>query len=68
MKLVPGRAWFCRAWFTEMVGRLGKCSRYAGLCFVVLTLMAVRAQGAVHPVPLDKNTDSAKCLECHEDK
>jgi predicted CXXCH cytochrome family protein len=23
---------------------------------------------AVHPVPLDKNTDSAKCVECHEDK
>jgi predicted CXXCH cytochrome family protein len=24
--------------------------------------------GAVHPVPLEKNTDAAKCLECHEDK
>ncbi len=23
---------------------------------------------AVHPVPLEKNTDSAKCIECHEDK
>ena len=23
---------------------------------------------AIHPVPLDKNTDSAKCLACHEDK
>ena len=23
---------------------------------------------AVHPVPLDKNTDSAKCIVCHEDK
>lgn len=23
---------------------------------------------AKHPVPLDKNTDSAKCIECHEDK
>ncbi len=21
-----------------------------------------------HPIPLDKNVDSAKCLECHEDK
>jgi len=27
-----------------------------------------RALGGVHPVPLDKNVDSAKCLECHEDK
>jgi len=23
---------------------------------------------AIHPVPLDKSTDSAKCAECHEDK
>jgi len=23
---------------------------------------------AIHPVALDKNTDSAKCIECHEDK
>ena len=23
---------------------------------------------ATHPVPLDKNTHSAKCIECHEDK
>ncbi|MGB8768703.1 MAG: cytochrome c3 family protein [Candidatus Korobacteraceae bacterium] len=23
---------------------------------------------ATHPVPLEKNTDSAKCIECHEDK
>src|SRR5450756_1409342 len=27
-----------------------------------------RALSAVHPVPLDPKTDSAKCLECHEDK
>jgi len=25
-------------------------------------------QADVHPVPLDKNTDAAKCLECHQDK
>jgi predicted CXXCH cytochrome family protein len=29
---------------------------------------ATRAFAAVHPVPLDKNTDAAKCVECHEDK
>ena len=23
---------------------------------------------AVHPVPLDPKTDSAKCIECHDDK
>ena len=34
-----------------------------------LALVAVRPTWAVeHPVPLDKNVDSAKCLECHEDK
>ncbi len=26
------------------------------------------ALGKTHPIPLDKNVDSAKCLECHEDK
>jgi predicted CXXCH cytochrome family protein len=42
------------------------------LAKIVLILLAVgcatRAFGSVHPVPLDKNTDSAKCAECHEDK
>jgi predicted CXXCH cytochrome family protein len=31
-------------------------------------LLALRATAAVHPVPLDKNTDPKKCLECHDDK
>ena len=31
-------------------------------------LLATPVFGDIHPVPLDKNTDSAKCLECHEDK
>ena len=34
-------------------------------------LVAVQVMPAFakeHPVPLDKNVDSAKCLECHEDK
>jgi len=39
----------------------------------VFTLVAVvissgLAFGAIHPVPLEPNTDSAKCIECHEDK
>jgi predicted CXXCH cytochrome family protein len=29
---------------------------------------AVPLRAATHPVPLDKNTDSAKCLECHAEK
>jgi len=35
----------------------------AGALLVVLPLYA-----DIHPVPLEKNTDSAKCLECHADK
>ncbi len=40
----------------------------AGICVVLFALFAGRASAAVHPVPLDKNVDSKKCLECHEDK
>jgi predicted CXXCH cytochrome family protein len=39
--------------------------------FVLGTLAAIstgRLYGGEHPVPLEKNTDAAKCLECHEDK
>ena len=36
---------------------------------VMATLMSSSfLYAAIHPVPLDKNTDSAKCIECHEDK
>jgi predicted CXXCH cytochrome family protein len=34
----------------------------------LLALAALPAGAAVHPVPLDKNTDAAKCMECHDDK
>lgn len=38
-----------------------------GLLFALLIFVApLRAD--IHPVPLDKNADSAKCLECHADK
>jgi len=36
------------------------------LLFFVIAGMPAWAKE--HPVPLDKNVDSAKCLECHEDK
>jgi len=41
-----------------------------GKMALLLILVALTSRGfaAVHPVPLDKNVDSAKCLECHEDK
>jgi predicted CXXCH cytochrome family protein len=35
---------------------------------VGLVLSASFLYSAKHPVPLDKNTPSAKCIECHEDK
>ena len=33
-----------------------------------LVMGANLVRAGVHPVPLDKSTDSAKCIECHEDK
>src|SRR5947207_5635836 len=38
------------------------------LLVLVLMVLAVPAFAKEHPVPLEKNVDSAKCLECHEDK
>jgi predicted CXXCH cytochrome family protein len=38
-------------------------------CLAVLLFVAVvSAYADIHPVPLEKNADSAKCLECHADK
>ena len=34
----------------------------------VLAIVASPVFAKTHPVPLDKNVDAAKCLECHEDK
>src|SRR5215813_6155112 len=34
----------------------------------LLLLAASPALAKTHPVPLEKNVDSAKCLECHEDR
>ncbi len=45
-----------------------KAGVYAVAYIVLLGLLAVRASAVVHPVPLDKDVDSKKCLECHEDK
>src|SRR5499427_837500 len=39
------------------------------LRIALLLICAVSAAVAkTHPVPLEKNVDSAKCLECHEEK
>lgn len=36
--------------------------------FALAVLLASSAIAGVHPVPLEPNTDAAKCIECHEDK
>ncbi len=36
--------------------------------FLFLVFAALPSSAKEHPVPLDKNVDSAKCLECHADK
>jgi len=57
--------WFRKAGTPKGAPRLA-C--HIWLCIALFALCAARASAAVHPVPLDKNTDAAKCLECHEDK
>ena len=38
------------------------------LALCVAVWVAVPAFAKVHPVPLEKNVDSASCLQCHEEK
>ena len=38
---------------------------YAVLLLTGFLVVIVALQADIHPVPLDKNADSAKCLECH---
>lgn len=55
--------------FTNLATYLGHVRFAQGLlCFAFLALCASHAPAEVHPVPLDKNVDASKCLECHEDK
>lgn len=60
MKLLPLRSWFWNG--------SGKTAMTAWIGAMVIALAATRAGAAVHPVPLDKNVDAKKCLECHDDK
>jgi hypothetical protein len=65
MKLFPRRAWFCRV----VAGQYIRLFRLGGMvCVGLMMLLAMPVRAAVHPVPLDKNTDAKKCLECHDDK
>src|SRR5208282_804377 len=37
-------------------------------CVLTLAVLSGTALAAKHPVPLEKNADSATCISCHEDK
>jgi predicted CXXCH cytochrome family protein len=55
-----------------MAMRLATTARHLAIMLgsaVVLLLVGVApAKADIHPVPLEKNTDSTKCLECHAEK
>jgi predicted CXXCH cytochrome family protein len=40
----------------------------AAMLLLALGIFVANAYAGKHPVPLDPNTDPAKCIECHEDK
>ena len=65
MKLLPHRNRF-----GQTDARPGGChvGMHAWVLIALILLLPARADAAVHPVPLDKNTDAAKCVECHADK
>jgi len=57
---------------TELIGEAitGSAILLAKIVLVLMVLGCLSRAFAsnVHPVPLEKNTDAAKCLECHVDK
>jgi cytochrome c553 len=65
MRQLIHRIWFRRSGANPDGRRPGT---HAWIGIVLFALFATGAGAAVHPVPLDKKTDGAKCLECHEDK
>jgi len=59
--------------FSPQSGSLTQKKKRAAVLPLAVTLAlalltGTRCLAAIHPVPLDKNTDAAKCLECHSDK
>ncbi len=65
MRLLSHRVWFRKAAAIHGVREQGL---HVWIGIALCALLATRAAAEVHPVPLDKNTDAAKCLECHDDK
>jgi predicted CXXCH cytochrome family protein len=48
--------------------RLLRSVQLASAVMLLFVVTAIRVAADIHPVPLEKNVDSAKCLECHADK
>src|SRR5579872_5156837 len=42
--------------------------KFLAVAFYVAAISILPSLAKTHPVPLDKNVDAKKCLECHEDK
>lgn len=53
---------------SQLTQRPGSLSANCWCSLCLLLLAVLPASGNTHPVPLDKNVDSTKCLECHDDK
>ncbi len=71
--LLPSRGFRNRNAQPELPIRHLRASHQTRLTIVlasiaVLMLTVSAAFAGVHPVPLDKNTDAAKCIECHAEK
>jgi len=49
-------------------GQFARTAISALSSLLVMGLLSGTAFAAKHPVPLEKNTDSATCISCHEDK
>jgi predicted CXXCH cytochrome family protein len=64
MKLLPHRDWFG----PEVARKGGRGKGIVWICITLMVLLSTRAYAEVHPVPLDKDTPAAKCIECHDDK
>ena len=50
------------------VRQLAPLVQFLAAAIFVTLVLAMPVFADIHPVPLDKNTDSAKCLECHGDR
>ncbi|MGB0049354.1 MAG: hypothetical protein WBP70_18040, partial [Terriglobales bacterium] len=70
MRLFPRRVWFRPELANREIASQGDRPLFiiVLILFALVGLLISRSAAAVHPVPLDKNVDGAKCLECHEDK